>query len=118
MEKASGAKLEKKKIWSGAPEAVGFVIFNFLPSAHTSKLMPNVLLCFLLDYTGEAERGILLIGHPWISVHNAQACVNGEVTSVPLYLAVSSARTPTEPADPGSDWTLTARAALHEETEP
>ncbi len=43
-------------------------------AAPAAKLVPNVPLCIPLDYIGEAERGILMTGHPRISTHFAQAC--------------------------------------------
>ncbi len=45
-----------------------------VPAAPATELVPNVLLCIPLDYIGEAERGILMTGHPRISIHSAQAC--------------------------------------------
>ena len=36
--------------------------------------MPNVLLCCPLDHISKAKRGILIIGHPRISIHFVQAC--------------------------------------------
>ena len=47
---------------------------SLTPTAPAANPVPNVLLCIPLDYTGEAERGILTTGQPRISIHFAQAC--------------------------------------------
>ena len=47
---------------------------SLTPAAPAANLVPNVLLCIPLDYTGEAERGVLSTGQPRISTHSAQAC--------------------------------------------
>lgn len=57
--------------WS--PEGGQFPVFTHCSAAPTAKLVPNVLLCIPLDYIGGAERGILMTGHPRISIHSAQA---------------------------------------------
>ena len=46
--------------------------------------MPDVMLCFPLDYTSEVERGIVRNGQIKISIDIAQALRPGEATSVPL----------------------------------
>ena len=45
-----------------------------LPAAPAAKLMPDVLFCSPLDHISKAERGILTIGQPRISILPAQAC--------------------------------------------
>ena len=44
-----------------------------LPAAPAAKLMPSVSPCFPLDHISKAERGILMTGHPRISIYSAQA---------------------------------------------
>jgi len=71
-EKATGVNPETK---SGVePLRQLDVSHDSLLAAPAAKLVPNVLLCAPLDYTSEAERGILTTGHPRISIHFAQAC--------------------------------------------
>ena len=53
---------------------------SLTPAAPAANLVPNVLLCIPLDYTGEAERGVLSTGQPRISTHSAQACALERLT--------------------------------------
>ncbi|GFO31430.1 hypothetical protein PoB_005793500 [Plakobranchus ocellatus] len=52
------------------------------PATVAANLVPNVVLCIPLYYTGEAERKIWTTGEPRISIQFAQACA---LTPVPLF---------------------------------